>query len=68
MVEACLIEGKIDLSARRQITNKLRDTCSEASKPDKGRILDEVQAATGVARSTGGSCGLARMATRHASS
>jgi hypothetical protein len=52
MVEACLTEDKIDLSARRQVTNKLRDAYGKASKPDKGRILDEVQAATGVARST----------------
>ncbi len=46
------MEGKIDLSARRQVTNKLRDAYRRASKPDKGPILDEVQAATGVARST----------------
>jgi hypothetical protein len=52
MVEACLMEGKIDLSARRQVTNFLRDAYGKASKTDKARILDEVQAATGVARST----------------
>ena len=46
------MEGKIDLSARRQVTNKLRDSYGKASKTDKARILDEVQAATGVARST----------------
>ena len=46
------MEGKIDLSARRQVTNKLRGAYSKASKPDKARILDKVQAATGVARST----------------
>ena len=46
------MEGKIDLSARRQVTNKLRDAYGKASKTDKARILDEVQAATGVARST----------------
>ena len=46
------MEGKIDLSARRQVTNKLRDAYGKVSKPDKARILDEVQAATGVARST----------------
>ncbi len=45
------MKGKIDLSARRQVTNKLRDAYGRASKADKARILDEVQAATGVARS-----------------
>ena len=54
MAEACLMEGKIDLSARRQVTNKLRDAYGRASKPDKARIFDEVQAATGVA------CSMAR--------
>jgi hypothetical protein len=52
MVEACLMEGKIDLSARRQVTNKLRDAYRKASKTDKGRVLDEAQAATGMGRST----------------
>ena len=46
------MEGKIVLSARRQVTNKLRDTYGKAYKTDQARILDEVQAATGVARST----------------
>jgi len=46
------MEGKIDLSARRQVTNKVRDAYGKASKIDMARILDEVQAATGVARST----------------
>ena len=43
------MEGKIDLSARRQVTNKLRDAYGKASKTDKAPILDEVQAATGRA-------------------
>lgn len=38
------MEGKIDLSARRQVTNKLRDAYGKASKTDKVRILDGVQA------------------------
>ena len=46
------MEGKIDMSARRQDTNMLRDAYREAFKPDKGRILDEVQATTGLARSS----------------
>lgn len=46
------MEGKIDLSARRQVTNKLRDAYRKASKQDKGRILDEIMSTTGVARST----------------
>lgn len=46
------MEGKISLSARRHVTNKLRDAYRKASKHDKGRVLDEIMAATGVARST----------------
>ncbi len=46
------MDCKIDLSALRQVANTLRDAYGKASKPDKGRILDEIQAATGVARST----------------
>jgi hypothetical protein len=38
------MEGKIDMSALRQVTNKLREAYQEESKPDKGRILDEVVA------------------------
>ena len=33
------MEGKIDLSARRQVTNKLRDAYGKASKTDKARTL-----------------------------
>lgn len=50
--KACPVEGKITLSARRQITNKLRDTYQKATKPDKSRVLDEVVATTGLARSS----------------
>ena len=46
------MEGKSDLSARRHVTNKLRDAYRKASKTDKGRVLDEAQAATGMGRST----------------
>ena len=46
------MEGKIAMAARRQVTNKLRDACRVASKIDKGRILDEVMATTGIGRST----------------
>jgi len=45
-------EGKIDMAAGRQATNKLRTQCRGASKADKGKILDEVLAATGTGRST----------------
>ena len=44
------MEGKIDISARSQVTNKLREVYQGAPKPDRGRILDEVVATTGVAR------------------
>ena len=47
------MEGKIDMAARRQVTNKLRSSYQRAGKTDKGRILDEVMAATGLARSSG---------------
>ena len=40
MLEAHLLDGKINLSAKRQFTNKLCDAYHKASKPDKGRILD----------------------------
>lgn len=42
----------IDLSARRQVTNKLRDAYQRADKADKSSILDEVTATTGLARSS----------------
>jgi len=52
MVQAHLLEGKNDMSARRQVTAKLRDAYQGASKPDKRRILDEVVSTTGMARSS----------------
>jgi hypothetical protein len=44
--------GKIDMAARRQVTNKLRGQYRRASKADKGEILDRVVATTGMGRST----------------
>jgi hypothetical protein len=46
------VEGKIPMTARRHVTNKLRDAYRNASKPDKGCILDEVMTTTGMGRST----------------
>lgn len=46
------VEGKIDMAARRQVTNKLRIQYRKASKEDKGAILDRVMATTGMGRST----------------
>lgn len=46
------VEGKIPMAARRHVTNKLRSAYARASKSDRGRILDEVMAATGMGRST----------------
>ena len=46
------MEGKIPMAARRHVTNKLRTAYTRASKADKNRILDEVIATTGMARST----------------
>jgi hypothetical protein len=43
---------KIDMAARRQVTNKLRGAYRRASKGDRGRILDQVVVTTGVGRST----------------
>lgn len=40
------------MAARRHVTNKLRNAYAKASKEDKGRILDEVIATTGMGRST----------------
>lgn len=44
--------GKIDMAARRQVTNKLRAQYRKASKADKSKILDRVVATTGMGRST----------------
>lgn len=46
------MEGKIDMAARRQVTNKLRDAYRKGSKADRGRILDQVVETTGMGRST----------------
>jgi Integrase core domain len=46
------VEGKIDMAARRQVTNKLRLKYRKASKADKSEILDRVVATTGMGRST----------------
>jgi hypothetical protein len=46
------VEGKIDMAARRQVTNKLRGQYRKASKSDKSKILDRVVATTGMGRST----------------
>lgn len=46
------VEGKIDMAARRQVTNKLRIQYRKASKADKSKILDRVVATTGMGRST----------------
>ena len=47
-----MVEGKIDMAARRQVTNKLRTQYGKASKVDKSKILDRVMATTGMGRST----------------
>jgi len=47
-----MMKGKIDMTARRQVTNKLRGQYRKASKADKGEILDRVVATTGMGRST----------------
>lgn len=46
------MEGKIPMTARRHVTNKLRTTYRKASKTDRSRILDEVITTTGMGRST----------------
>jgi hypothetical protein len=46
------MEGKINMAARRQVTNKLRDAYRRASKVERGLILDRVVDTTGVGRST----------------
>jgi hypothetical protein len=46
------MEGKIDMAARRQVTNKLRTLYRKASKAERGTILDRVVATTGMGRST----------------
>ena len=46
------MEGKIDMAARRQVTNKLRVQYRRASKAERGQILDLVVETTGMGRST----------------
>jgi len=46
------VEGKIDMAARRQVTNKLRGQYRKATKADRGKILDRVVETTGMGRST----------------
>lgn len=46
------MEGKIDMAARRQVTNKLRDAYRKGSRADRGQILDRVVETTGMGRST----------------
>ena len=46
------VEGKIDMGARRQVTNKLRGQYRRATKADRGKILDRVVETTGMGRST----------------
>jgi len=47
-----VVEGKVDMAARRQVTNKLQGQYRKASRADKGEILDRVMATTGMGRST----------------
>jgi hypothetical protein len=47
-----MVEGKIPMVERRQVTNKLRTFHARVSKRDKARILDEVMSTTGMGRST----------------
>lgn len=47
-----MVEGKIPMAARRQVTNKLATAYARASKRDKAKILDEVMSTTGMGRST----------------
>ena len=46
------MEGKIDMAARRQVTNKLRDAYRRGSRAQRGPILDRVVETTGMGRST----------------
>jgi len=46
------VEGKVDMAARRQVTNKLRGQYRKASKAENGKILDRVVDTTGMGRST----------------
>ena len=46
------MEGKIDMAARRQVTNKLRDAYHRGCRVERGLILDRVVETTGMGRST----------------
>lgn len=47
-----MVEGKIGMAARRQVTNKLQVQYRKATRADKGSILDQAVATTGMGRST----------------
>lgn len=47
-----MLEGKVDIVARRQVTNKLQMQFRKSSKGDKGAILDRVVATIRAARSS----------------
>ena len=46
------MEGKIDMAARRQVTNKLRGQYRTATRAERGKILARVVETTGMGRST----------------
>lgn len=46
------MEGKINVAAGRQVTNKLRAQYRTATKADRGKVLDRVVATTEMGRST----------------
>ena len=46
------MEGKIDMAARRQVTNKLRAQYRKATKAERSQVLDRVVETTGMGRST----------------
>jgi hypothetical protein len=46
------MEGKIPMAARRHVANKLRTVYQRASTVYPDHILDKVQAAIGIDRST----------------
>lgn len=47
-----MLERKIDMAGRQQVTNKLRGQYRRASKADRSKILDQVVDTTGMGRST----------------
>lgn len=49
--DACLMEGRLDMAAKKQLTNKFKAEYAKGTKKQKGEVLDRLEA-VGMGRST----------------